>query len=249
MATSDNWLSRLEEHFKTIDHWWSEDPAGKNPEADTHPRTIIRNLMSNVRRRFKEKGVKDTSKFINDAMDFQVSTELSRIEKKLFQPELSGSLGSPNYFHTEMAERMKFWQWLARQLPANEIVHKVLADRLEIFHNKLRHHGDSDRPQYHGLELAPVRTFISETDAILLYCEQHLAKFRKLEPVTAELKNDDWSRPMSQSEMRARLNNLSPRKFKTFVKNHPLNPAGNRQLWQIYLGNMDKKTRDKIEKN
>jgi hypothetical protein len=57
----------------------------------------------------------------------------------------------------------------------------------------------------------------------------------------------EWSRPMSKTDMRVRLANLPVRKFNTFTKSHPIRQAGNRQLWQIRLDGMDKKTREKIE--
>ncbi len=56
----------------------------------------------------------------------------------------------------------------------------------------------------------------------------------------------EWSKPMSKTDMRVLLGNLSPRKFETFTKTYPLRNAGNRQQFQIRLDGMDAAMRKKL---
>lgn len=55
----------------------------------------------------------------------------------------------------------------------------------------------------------------------------------------------EWSLPMPKAEIMTRIH-LKPHTFKTFTKQHPLRQI-NRQLWQIRLDGMDKRTRGRIE--
>jgi len=58
----------------------------------------------------------------------------------------------------------------------------------------------------------------------------------------------EWSNPMTKSAMMSRVGIDGYKKFNTFAKQHGLQQAGNRQLWQICLDGMDKNTRQKLEK-
>ncbi|MCI0352662.1 MAG: hypothetical protein L0Z53_24845 [Acidobacteriales bacterium] len=55
----------------------------------------------------------------------------------------------------------------------------------------------------------------------------------------------EWSNPMPKAKMAMRLG-LSPRQFATFIKSHELKER-NRQLWQIRLDTLDRRTRQQIE--
>jgi hypothetical protein len=58
----------------------------------------------------------------------------------------------------------------------------------------------------------------------------------------------EWSNPMTKSAMMSRVGIDGYKKFNTFAKQYGLRKAGNRQLWQIRLDNMDENTRKKFEK-
>lgn len=58
----------------------------------------------------------------------------------------------------------------------------------------------------------------------------------------------EWSNPMTKSTMMSKIGIDGYKKFNTFAKQHGLQQAGNRQLWQIRLDRMDKNTRQKFEK-
>jgi len=58
----------------------------------------------------------------------------------------------------------------------------------------------------------------------------------------------ELSNPMTKSAMMSRVGIDGYKKFNTFAKQHGLQQAGNRQLWQIRLDRMDKNTKQKFEK-
>ncbi|OHB54614.1 MAG: hypothetical protein A2Y12_09855 [Planctomycetes bacterium GWF2_42_9] len=64
----------------------------------------------------------------------------------------------------------------------------------------------------------------------------------------AILNEGEWSNAMSKKEIIAVLGLGSYSKLNTFSKNHPLKQAGNRQLWQIRIDDMDKNMRQKFKK-
>jgi hypothetical protein len=73
--------------------------------------------------------------------------------------------------------------------------------------------------------------------------EAELAKTRQ--QLAALQMDGDFSVPMTKSEMAGVLN-LKPRAFNTFAKSHGLRRCG-RQLFQIRLNAMDRKTRKLFE--
>jgi hypothetical protein len=75
-------------------------------------------------------------------------------------------------------------------------------------------------------------------DELKLYTEKP-----KLKPPEGE-----WSNPMTKTKMMKTLHIAGYSKFATFAKQYGLRQAGNRQLWQIRLDDIDKNTRQKFEK-
>lgn len=58
---------------------------------------------------------------------------------------------------------------------------------------------------------------------------------------------EEWSVPMSETEMRVHLGNMKAKSFKAFAKEHGIRKAGSRKLSQIRLDGMDANTRHMIE--
>lgn len=67
----------------------------------------------------------------------------------------------------------------------------------------------------------------------------------KTEPQNIE---GEWSKPMKKITMINALRMDGYKSFNTFAKQHGIQQAGNRQLWQIRLDTMDKTSRKKLEK-
>jgi len=60
---------------------------------------------------------------------------------------------------------------------------------------------------------------------------------------------EEWSDPMPLTEMMRKVNISGYKKFRTWGKRFGLREAGNRQLWEIRLDNMDHSTRKKFKKS
>jgi hypothetical protein len=55
-----------------------------------------------------------------------------------------------------------------------------------------------------------------------------------------------WSKPMSKADMGAALKLIQRRKLDSFLARHGLRQAGNRQLWQVCLDEMDERARKNL---
>ena len=67
----------------------------------------------------------------------------------------------------------------------------------------------------------------------------------KVNPITDNHTQEEWSKPMPKTEMATRLG-LNQKAFNTFIKTSPVTKLG-RQQWQIRLDEMDSNTRHLIE--
>ena len=62
------------------------------------------------------------------------------------------------------------------------------------------------------------------------------------------ISEQEWSKPMSKSDMMTRLGIDSYKKFNSWSKQYGIKEAGNRQTFTIRLDNMDKQNRSKLNK-